>query len=397
MREISRAVVLGARFGGLAVLSWLRRLYGPNDLVITVVDQWQEMIFRPGLVHAMDTSPGTLLKKNRVYLPSYCHHHRIAVVHDTIVGLDPERREVYTAVHRPLSYDVLFIATGSTPRWNTIEGLQDWHEGLCEGYLARHTAAQLARTPKPGRYVFAVGPIQGLDRCQPKIHVGCECPLIESALLWDARLSQAQVRSDSDITIVTPAPHLAETAGPRVRERVLEVLHKRHIRVMTSARYVKVEPKAIVLHNQEIGYDKAVWVPSTTGSGWLYNHQIASPEGWVPTDEYLRHSEWPNIYAIGDVVSHSWPKMGHSAMVQARIAVHHYDSRRHHRGRLPKPFRPSLLWALEVAPGHALFALTDVFYGGRRDWSFVGRSPFWAKEVFRRAYVMQSGALPVMP
>lgn len=35
-----QAVVLGARFGGLAVVTWLRRVYSPGPLEIVVIDRW---------------------------------------------------------------------------------------------------------------------------------------------------------------------------------------------------------------------------------------------------------------------------------------------------------------------------------------------------------------------
>ena len=44
---MAKAVVLGTGFGGLAVLSWLRRLMRPGELAITAVDRLPDTLFAP--------------------------------------------------------------------------------------------------------------------------------------------------------------------------------------------------------------------------------------------------------------------------------------------------------------------------------------------------------------
>jgi len=391
-----RAVVLGSRFGGMAVITWLRRLFSPNLLSITVIDQWQEMIFRPGLVHAMDQSPDRLVSSVTIALPAFWKKLRLDFIHDTIVSVDPNRRWVYTAAHDPVAYDVLFIATGSTPLWTAIAGLEFCHQGICEGYLANRTA-WLNRTQPEGAFVFAVGPIAGNPSWSPNIQVGCECPLLESALLWDQELRRRQLRDKVEITVISPADQLAEDGGPVIRERIEEMMAQRGITVVTGAQFVEVGDRHIQLQDRRIAYDRAVWIPPAGGSRWLRNSKLDDGYGWVPTDQFMQHPDWPEVYAVGDVVSHPWPKMGHSAMVQARVAVHHWAAGRQAKKRAVAPYHPYLVWALETGPGQAFFALSDVFYGGHRQIVYHGRSPCWAKQIFQRAYVARAGALPIMP
>ena len=168
---MQRAVVLGSRFGGLALLTWLRRFFSPADLMVTVVDQWQEACFRPGLVHAMDRPSPTFLKRLNMPLGPFWKKHHIESVHDTIVGVDPDRQRVHTATHRPIPYDVLFIATGAVPRWEAIPGLDLHRSGICEAYLARHTWEVNQRSPGH-QVVFAAGPIDASAGWRPAVHVG---------------------------------------------------------------------------------------------------------------------------------------------------------------------------------------------------------------------------------
>lgn len=393
---MKQAVVLGSRFGGLAVLSWLRRLFPPGELAITVVDQWQEMVFRPGLVHAMMQSAAQVMPILAIPLYPFWSRHKIKPVHDTIVGIDPERREVYTATHAPLTYDVLFIATGATPLWDYIPGLSFHRHGVCEGYLARHTALMNERQPE-GRFVFAAGPLLRPASWRPTIDVGCECPLLESALLWDFHLRKIKRRDAAQIVILTPANRIAQIAGSRVQDMLDSLFQQRQIEVITNAQYRQVTDSTIELQDRSVPYDRMAWVPPEAGSRWLLGSTIDDGLGWVPTDAYLNHPDWPEIYAVGDVVSHPWPKMGHPAMVQARLAVHHWAWRQKKQSKKPASYQPQMLWVLEDAIGHALFALSDAFWGGKREIIKHGPLPYLAKEVFQRAYIRTTGALPIMP
>lgn len=390
-----QAVVLGARFGGLAVVTWLRRVYSPGTLDIVVIDRWEETIYRPGLVHAMTVEPLQVLPPVRMAMAAFWKRHHVQFIHDTVTGLDPQRRQIYTVSHSPISYGVLFVTTGSDPGWDTVDGLGPHRGGICEGYLARQTSSNLTPRP-PKRMVFAAGMIHGNPAWTPQISVGCECPLLESALLWEDRLRRSGLREDADIVVLTPAATIAESAGAQAQQWLRQAFSRRGIRVITGASYKKVTDSEVILADRRIAYDGSLWIPPYIGASWLEGSAIEDGYGWIPTDSYLNHPDYPDIYAVGDVVSHPWPKMGHSAMVQARIAVRHWHAVQTRRP-LPMPYHPELLWAMETGRGRGLFVQSDVFYGGTREIVHSGYWPWAAKQAFQKTYVSLRGAFPLMP
>ena len=297
-----RAVVLGSRFGGLAVQTWLRRLYPPSALHITVIDQWHNVVFRPGLVHAADQHPAHLVEALTVQLEPFWRRRQVEFVHDIVVAVDPERRQVHTATHGPASYDVLFIATGATPLWDAIPGMDTRRRGICEGYLARHAAVQFTRG-EPGRYVFAMAPLEAPSHWNPRPRVGCECPLFETALLWDARLRKLQKRREATLTIVTPASVIAEQAGKKGQDQLGKMVADRDVAVITHAQYHSVSDRSLVIGGRTLPFDHIVWIPGMGGSRWLIDSGVADDEGWVPVTDYLQHPQWPTIYAVGDIIS----------------------------------------------------------------------------------------------
>jgi NADH dehydrogenase FAD-containing subunit len=386
--------VLGARFGGLAVSTWLRRLFSPDALAVTVVDQWQTMVYRPGLVKAMVLDPYRVVRRVCIPLAHYGRRQRVEFIHDRIVGIDPDRCRVYTATHAALRYDVLFIATGTTPLWDQIPGLRAHLGGVCEGYLARHSGLTL-QAVEQGQVVFAAGPINGLDAWDPPIQVACECPLLESALIFDYAMRKRRRRDRVTITVVTPGLDLGQPAGPRARQQVAELLAERGIRTVRNARVTLVTDRALYLGDQPLAYDHAVWLPPLSGAVWL-QPPLVDDHGWIPTSAHMQHPRYDNIYAVGDVVSHSWPKMAHAAMVQARIAVQHWSSRIN-RHQPPAPYQPLMLWFLQTGGPHAFFSVSNAYYGGNRDFVQRGFWADWAKNFLEWAYVHTHGSLPVMP
>ncbi|MCL4352819.1 MAG: FAD-dependent oxidoreductase [Firmicutes bacterium] len=391
----TRAVVLGARFGGLAVTTWLRRLYSPQKLDIILVDRWQDTIYRPGLVHAMDQPPFGFVHRVSMPLSDHCRRLNIRSVQDIIVEIDPDGQKVYTASLPPISYDILFIATGSESAWEHIPGLNIKYGGLCEGYQARHSSWKREQW-KQGHFVFAAGPIVGSPQWHPKISVGCECPLLESAFLFESWLVKQGLRDKTQITVLTPAASLAENGSPKIQRRVAQLMKTHGIEVLTQCQFERVTDKDIYIKGQRIPYDGSLWVPPAKGPSWLTDTKIDDGYGWIPTDNHLNHPRYENIYAVGDGISHPWPKMGHAAMVQSRVAVHHWHAKRQHK-KLPAPYHPYLVWLLETGGPYSQFTVTDVFYGGSRNIVYQGRWPAWIKRIFQRSYVWTTGSLPIMP
>ncbi|MBX5466114.1 MAG: FAD-dependent oxidoreductase [Firmicutes bacterium] len=387
-----RVVVLGSRFGGLAVLVWLRRRLG-SGVAVTVVEQFAEMVFRPGLVVA-GAGDADAVARWRFPLAAVWRRLGVAGIHDTAVAIDPERRRVELASHPPLTYDVLFLATGVDAAWEHISGLGPDRGGVCEMPLAYRSAWRL-RAWSGGTLVFAAGPLVTDDAGTPR--AGCECPLVETALLCDAAFRRRGVRRRTRMVVVTAARALGEEGGPQGQAALLRRLRECAIEVVAGARFLRVTGRRLELEGGVVlPTDAQIWTPPYAGSALARRSGLADGAGFVPVTEFGRHRRWEDVYAVGDVAAQPGPKSAHAAMVQARVAVGHLAARLG-RGRLPDPYRPLTLWAMETGFGQGLWVVSDVFWGGRRQWVAEGRWPWLVKQGFNRAYRRWQGCLPVMP
>lgn len=388
-----RVVIIGARFSGLTVAHWVHRLLQSGEFTGTIVDAWPTMTYRPGLVYAMRARP-EFVRRLHIETRKTVERCGFHFVEDHALRVDPSHQQVHLAAHRPLPYDVLFLASGSDPGWNTIAGLNVSRGGLCEDYLARHTASVL-KGWQSGTLIFACGPLHASPHQPVQLATADEFMLYEASLLWDWACRRRHVRHLTEIILMTPAPVLGEPLGPSGRARLAAIMAQRDIHIKTQTQFVEVRDDGIQTEHAFLPAQAMVWVPPYVGSGLARNSGLDDGYGWVPVTPHLQHRNWSNIYAVGDITNHV-PKLAHAAMVQARVAVHHWWSSLSHRPT-PPPYHPQVIAMLDIGYGKGLFSLNTTLYGGTRDFTYVGYPAQIGKRLFNGAYIRSHGWLPVMP
>jgi len=243
--------------------------------------------------------------------------------------------------------------------------------------------------------VWAAGPLRADPHAAVQQAVGDEFALYESCLLWDAMCRRSRVRERTSITFLTPAADLGEALGPKGRSRLQQLMTEREISVKTGVTYRRVTDEGIQLADGFVPADGMVWLPPYIGSGLARDSGLDDGYGWVPVTAHLQHVRWPTIYAVGDVTTHV-PKLAHAAMVQARVAVHHWAAWLHQRP-VPPPYHPQVVALIDIGQGQGFFSLNTTLFGGDRDWVYVGGPAQWAKKIFNHSYVRFGGGLPIMP
>lgn len=393
-----RVLVLGAQFGGLTVLHRLARRCRRGDLRVTVVAPLPYAVYRPDLVLCASGRSG-FVKTLRIDLVRVCRRLGVELMVDYAVGVDPCGQRVHVLAHPPIPYDVLFLATGMDRAWEAVPGLGPEHGFVCEDYAARHVAQRLAGWTG-GTLLLAAGPLQQDPRQRPQLVASREGPLYELALLCAAHWARTGQPRNSRIVLITRAPVVGQELGPRGQTILSERLARAGIDTVTDAMVRQVEPHRVVAAtphgDRQWRPDLMVWTPPTAGSRLARASGLDDGWGWVATNEYLQHPKWPNIYAVGDLNRQTLPKLGHAAMVQARVAVQHWWAQAS-GASAPRPYRPRVVSLMYLGQGEALGTRHDLLYGGDLEQTIVGPVPYWIKQGFGRAYRFGSGALPIMP
>ena len=389
-----RIVILGAGFAGLAAMHWLRRLPFRPRPAVQVVAQRPDAVYRPDMPLAAIAGPG-FVARERIDIPRRCRELSMDFLQDTAVRIDPERQMIELMVHPPLSYDVLFWATGLDAAWSEVPGLSAAHLAICADYAAREASVQLLRL-REGTLALVAGPLRDDPAARPHFATNKEPALYEVAMLAAARRRQDVRAGRLRIVLVTGAEAVGQGLGPRGRRLLAKRLSALGVRVLAAEEVLSVEPGSLQLATAgRLAADLAIWTPPTRGSELARRSGLDDGYGWVPTTAFMQHTRWPNIYAMGDAVARTQPKLGHAAMRQARVAAAHLWATE--MGRPAQPEVPLVIGAWHAGGGVGLATITDVPFGGRMEYVYVGRIADWAKSAFGSAWRMGKGALPIMP
>ena len=144
----------------------------------------------------------------------------------------------------------------------------------------------------------------------------------EAALLLHDYLSIHGVRGDCTISLVMPfgipippSPDTSKALLSAFKEREITFIPNRLVRALDPARRV-----AILDDKTELPYDLFLGIPKhrvpdvVVASGMTY-------DGWIPVIPDDLTTEFPNVYAIGDVTSVGTPKAGVFAEGAARTVA----------------------------------------------------------------------------
>lgn len=175
----------------------------------------------------------------------------------------------------------IVVATGARPLIPRIPGLEN------ASPLTSDTVWNLKTQPKR-LVVLGGGPI------------GCE-------------LAQAFARLGSQVTLVELSNRVLSREDEEVSELVSRRMREDGVKILTSHRAIRVHvdgtEKSLVCERNdlevEVEFDQVLVAlgrqPNTTGFGLEELGVELSPKGTIQSDQYLRTTNYPNIYVCGDV------------------------------------------------------------------------------------------------
>ncbi|MGA7800435.1 MAG: FAD-dependent oxidoreductase [Gammaproteobacteria bacterium] len=305
---MTHVVIVGAGIAGVPAAYAMRRALGPED-EITVVSDKDYFQFVP-------SNPWVAMgwrEREDIAFPigRYLKDRNIRFVPVSLAQVDALENRIRLADGAALRYDFLILATGPECAYDEIPGLGPWNGHtqsviqIEEAQRARDSYQAFLRKPGP----VIIGAVE---------HASILGPLYECAFLVDSDLRRRNIRERVPITIVTPEPYVGHLGigGDGHTRRLLEsALAQHNIRHLCNARTVKVDADTVhVLERDDEGKDKqthalafaySIYWPAFRGVEALRNSTgLTNASGFVALDQYLRHPQFPNVYAVGVCAAH---------------------------------------------------------------------------------------------
>lgn len=314
---MTRIVVLGAGTAGTTIANRLARRFR-RDLAagrtsITVVDQDNRHVYQPGLLFlpfGMYTPEQVIRPRTPQLRPG------ITYLQQPIDRVEAELDVVRLADGRPLSYDLLIVATGTRVLPEETEGMTGpgWRQKVFDFYTVEGATAlrdALAKFPG-GRLVVNV------------VDMPIKCPVapLEFAFLADWFFSTRGIRDKVEITYVTPLDDAF--TKPTCNRELAHLFKGKRIRLETEFNTGRVDGEAgrlVAWDDREIPFDLLVTVPLHGGAEYVGRSPgLGDDLGFVLTDPHtLQAAVKPNVFALGDATNLPSSKAGSVAHFQAEI------------------------------------------------------------------------------
>ncbi|MDX6699646.1 MAG: sulfide:quinone oxidoreductase [Solirubrobacteraceae bacterium] len=302
----TRALILGAGFGGLEVAATLSES-APEEFEVTVLDRSDSFVFGYAKLDVMfgrQAADAVRLPYRDVAKPG------VRLLRETVEAIDPESRRVRTDAGEHEA-DALVIALGADYDLDATPGLA---EGGHEFYSVAGAARLAGVIPEFSRGHAVVGVCGAPFKCPP---APSEC-----ALLLHDELTARGVRDACEISFVLPlsAP---VPPSPETSAALAEAFDERDIRLLPGRRIQSVEPGrgvAVLDGGDELPFDLFLGVPKHRAPDVVIESGLAE-DGYVPVDSATLRTRHPGVYALGDVATAGVPKAGVFAEGAGRVVA----------------------------------------------------------------------------
>lgn len=315
-------LILGAGFGGLELSARLSAAFGP-EANVTLIDKSEAFVFgfsKFEILFGRSTLEGVRSNYRDLVKPG------VVFRQELILSIDPAARRVVTD-RNTYDTDVLVVALGADYDFGVTPGFD---EGGYDFYSIAGALRLRDHLPtiKSGRLI--IGVLGEPFKCPP-----APC---EAAMLLDEWFTERRVRSDIEISVVspwgTPIP-----ASPQASAAILERFAERNIEFIRGQVVTGIDPAtklASLRDGSTRPYDLFMGIPIHRVPAVVHESGLAV-NGWIPVDKANLATRFPNVYAVGDVTSAPVPKAGIFAESAGRAVAEHLIAAIRGEGT-PKPY-----------------------------------------------------------
>ncbi len=307
---MAKVLVVGGGFGGVVAAERLAKELS-NKHQITLVSRSRSFVFYPALVRL---AFGKCVREDVTFdLRQTMLSRRVNFIEAEVARIDPFVRKVIIAhgeVEGKLPYDYLVFALGRRLATERIKGL----------YEHAHHLLDVEKALKFGRAVTALREGRAVIGECPGARL--PVPVYETAFALARLLEERGERKRVRITIVSPDPPASAFGDFEVALALRKALDAHRIEFLLDFPIETITSRAALTTNgQAINYNLLMLVPPFRGSSAASYSGITNDEGYINVDSAMRVAGHERMYAAGDCLAFSGPKMGHMAVRQGEVAA----------------------------------------------------------------------------
>jgi sulfide:quinone oxidoreductase len=281
---MKRVLVLGGGFGGIATARRLKEKLDENDEVI-LVDRRDH--FMVGFRKTWALVGESTLEEGQRPLDSL-KSLGIRVMHDPITRINPNGRAA-TMGDQIISADALVVALGAELASEAIPGFQQYAYNVYDpNDIPR--AAQALKDFQGGKLL--IGIFGAPYKCPPAPY--------EMALLIHDSLKERGIKAS--LEVFSPQPMSLPILGQASCDLIESRLADKGIAFFPNRKATGVEAGEVIFANERRPFDLLLGVPPHRPPAVVRESGLVGESGWVAVQPRTLETQFPGVYAIGDVV-----------------------------------------------------------------------------------------------
>jgi NADH dehydrogenase len=315
-----KVVILGAGFGGLTAARSLDRIAD-----VTLVDRHNFQTFLP-LLYQVSTAG---LAADHVAYPirGALRKTKVKFRMGSPISVDHKNKSVKLDSSEVLDFDYLIVALGSATNDFGIKGVAENALGMKTVNEALNIRSEimrrfedLCRFEDDTKFSIAVvgGGPTGVEMA------GAIAELQRGPLTSDSKTAAKNI----NVYLIEAGQRLLPALSPKLSARTKKDLEKLGVKVLTNAAVKEVKPRQIVFADGSlIPSEVTVWAAGVKGEPAMKKLSIPEESGRIAVEPTLQVTNYPYIFAIGDIAGAKskdgrfLPMVAPVAMQQARFVA----------------------------------------------------------------------------
>ncbi|HHS93316.1 MAG TPA: sulfide-quinone oxidoreductase [Campylobacterales bacterium] len=391
---MKKIVILGSGFAGLHIFYKIRHLIG-EKIEVTVIDSRSHALLKPSLPEiAFEGAP---LSHSLVELEHTLERYGASFIENEVEKIVPETNVVALKDGQRIEYDYLFVTLGAVKNYDAIKGYDAYGYSVCDDVQAQKLWEKV-KTFEGGSIVTGAAKSHWGSRVDaPKLAAPCEGPIGEVMFMFDYYLTKErglERSKDYKIDIFTPSEIFFEDVGEKPHEVIDQFMHEKEMTLHNNKIITEIGKDFVAFEDgSTLPCDLAIIIPPYAAPKVILDSKLGDEKGFVPTDTEMRHLDYENIFAAGDITALAQPKLGHIAIIQAGIAAASLLKQLGEEVKIP-PHDLEVFCIINMGGHEATLIDSNSLYGGTRDIAFYSPISKMMKWGFDNYLYFNKGHMP---
>lgn len=369
-----RIVIIGGGFGGLnAAIEIRKKLNQPKHEIIIISDQ-ADFVFRPSLIWLPFHKHS--IKKFTFPLQPTFEKIGATFIEKQVKEIKPKQNHVICNDDETIEYDYLIIASGASPDWEQINGLEGKSDSVYEISSALKTKKRLQEM-KDGEPI-----VVGIAQNNPN-------PGIAYEFLFELVTYLKERHMKCPITFFTYEKRLFDQNGIEPTKMLEELMTEKQITYYCNVSIEQVKDGKVDLTNGiRIPYSFLLVLPPYKGKEFIFSSKdFTHYHGILPVNEALQSSQWENIYVVGDASGLEGNKNGRAAERQGVLAADNII--RQMQQKPLRAFQHDTFYFMELGKEGAMLIISKSAKHEILKWTMSGMMPHIIKRAFEKLYILK--------